>query len=233
MKKKTCVLFSGGKDSMYAVQERKSSNDLDFIISIKNLNGDAQFHAGTEANNNIRKTQLELIDLPYKEIITKTETYLQDTFSQLKEIVRQENIGYIVTGDLWLPYTTGVGDMLAVALGVEILRPCRDLCHNKHEAQKYMDVVLNSGIESIVYGIRKDVSPKKFIGAKIDREFLKELERRNIDAAGERSEYQSLVVASPLMSKKIVLDSFDIHYVKGRLEPDHFYMMDNVEFHVE
>ena len=233
MKAKTCVLFSGGKDSMYALQESKSSNNLDFIISIRNLNGDIQFHAGAEANNNLRKTQLKLIGLPYKEITTRTKNYLQDTFFQLKEIVAKENVKYLVTGDLWYPYGAGVGDMLVAALGIEVLRPCKNLCNNKHEAQKYMDVILNSGIESIVYGVRKDVLPKKFIGSKIDKEFLKELGRRSIDVAGERSEYQSLVVSSPLMSKKIVLDSFDTHYVKGRLEGDEFYMMDNGEFHIE
>jgi len=233
MKKKTCVLFSGGKDSMYALQESKFNNNLDFIISIKNPKGDAQFHAGAEIDDNLRKTQLNLIGLPYREVLTKTKNYLKDTFSQLKKIVEQENIKYIITGDLWFPYGMKAGDKLAKALGVEILRPCRSLCCNKQESQKYMDVVLNSKIKSIVYGVRKNVLPRKFIGQKIDKEFLKELGRRKVDTAGEKSEYQSLVVASPIMSKKIIVDSFDIKYAKGRLKGDEFYMMNNVRFHTE
>jgi len=233
MKKKTIALFSGGKDSMYALQWALANNNLDLIVSIKNEYESAQFYAGPEANGLLRQTQSRLIGLPFREVLTRDENYMCDTFLGLKEIVNQENIGHMITGDLWLPYTKGAGDMLAGALGIEVIRPCRDLCPSKAEAQKYMQQVLDSGIESIVYSVRKGKLPRSFIGCAIDQVFLEEMARRNVDAAGERSEYQSLVTTSPTMNGRIVIDSFDIHYVPGRGENDHFFRMLLKKHHVE
>lgn len=233
MKKKTLALFSGGKDSMYAIQWALDRDDLDLIASIKNADGSAHFHAGPEADNLLRQTQLRLMGLPFREVETREKNYMRDAFLGLKEIVNLENIGQMITGDLWLPYTRGAGDMLAGVLGIEVLRPCRDLCPSKAEAQKYMQQVLDSGIESIVYSVRKGKLPRSFIGRAINQTFLEEMARRNVDAAGERSEYQSLVMTSPVMNGRIVIDSFDTHYVPGRGENDHFFRMLLKKHHVE
>jgi len=233
MKKKTLALFSGGKDSMYAIQQALAKENLDLIVSIMDAQGSAHFHAGPEADNLPRQTQLRLMGVPFREIETEEGNYMHDAFLGLKEIVDLENIGQMITGDLWLPYTRGAGDMLAGALGIEVLRPCRDLCHSKAEAQKYMQQVLDSGIESIVYSVRKGKLPRSFIGRSINQAFLEEMARRNVDAAGERSEYQSLVTTSPIMNGRIVIDSFDIHYVPGRGENNHFFRMLLKKHHVE
>ncbi len=215
---KTLVLYSGGKDSMYALQWASENGGADVVASIMNKNGGAHFHAGPEADNILRRTQLELMDLPFREISTSEENHLQDTFQGLKKVVDEEGIGYMVTGDLWFPYTTGSGDMLAAALGIEIVRPCASVCPSEAQAQQYMEKVLDAGIESIVYTVREGQLPQEFIGQQIDHAFLKELSHRRVDITGEQSEYQSFVTTSPLMDGRIVIDSFGVHSVKGRKE---------------
>jgi uncharacterized protein (TIGR00290 family) len=237
MDKKTLVLHSGGKDSMYALQLALEDGSVDFVASIMNKDGHAHFHAGPEASNLLRRTQLELMGLPFREISTSEENHLQDTFLGLKKMVDEEGIGYMITGDLWFPYTTGSGDMLAVALGIEVIRPCASLCPSETQAQQYMKKVLDAGIESIVYTVREGQLHPEFLGRSIDHGFLKELSHRRVDAAGEKSEYQSFVTNSPLMSGRIVIDDFDVHSVPGRKDfgrgPDSFYRMLVKDYHVE
>lgn len=232
MKKDAIALFSGGKDSMYAIMETLPRISL--IVSIKNREGNVQFHAGPEADDVLRKAQLNLMGLPYKEIITSgKDSYMEEALSALKKIVDKKKIKYIITGDLWLPYTTKRGDKLARQLGVKVLRPCKPLCPSKCHSQKYMKKILDSKIKSIVCTVRKGVLPRKFIGQELDKKFLRELKRRKIDAAGERSEYQSLVVTSPLMKGEIVIDSFDTHLTEGRMKGDAFYRMHLKDYHIE
>ena len=91
----------------------------------------------------------------------------------------------------------------------------------------------------MVYSVRKGKLPRSFIGCKIDQALLKKMEKRNVDAAGEKSEYQSFVTNSPIMKGEIVIDSFSTHYVLGRGtvpdkgKKDHFFRMFLKDFHVE
>ena len=57
--KRTMALFSGGKDSFYAVQKILRDGSLDLLVSLHSKEGDTQLHAGKEATGEIRKVQLE------------------------------------------------------------------------------------------------------------------------------------------------------------------------------
>ena len=232
--RKTIALFSGGKDSFYSVQKMLEKGNLDLLISISSISGDIQLHAGPEATREVRKEQLESIGLPYRELVVGvSKDYLHQLFNGLKEIVQNENAGHIVTGDLWHPYTGGIGDMLAGALDVKLIRPAREECPSRGYARRYMEKVLGGGIKGVVVSIRKNDLPPEFLGRKIDPDFLNELEKRNIDLTGESGEYQSLVVASPLMNRRILLEDYGVELVDGKNGKEKFYRMKINRFHTE
>ncbi len=232
--KKTIALFSGGKDSFYAIRKVLENGSLDLLVSISSNSGDTQLHAGPEANREIRKQQLEGIGLSYREIVVNSERgYLHHLFKGLQDIVRRENVGYLVTGDLWHPYTGGIGDMLAGALDVELVRPARDSCPSRDHSMKYMSEVLESAIKAVIVSVRDGDLPREFIGREIDYGFLQELERRGIDVAGEGGEYQSLVIASPIMTGCIVISDYSIELVNGKNGREKFHRMKVKNFCVE
>ena len=215
--KKTIALFSGGKDSFYAIRKVREKGNLDLLVGISSNSGDTQLHAGPEATREIRKQQLKGIGLPYREIVVTSERgYLHHLFKGLQDIVQRENVGYLVTGDLWHPYTGGIGDMLAGALDVELIRPARDSCPSRDRSMKYMLEVLESGIKAVVVSVRDGDIPREFVGRKIDYGFLQELKRMSIDVTGEGGEYQSLVIASPIMDRRIVIGDYSVELVDGK-----------------
>ena len=231
---RSILLFSGGKDSIYSLEETLGKFQIKYIISINSESGDTQLHAGPESDKLIRKSQLKLLGVPFKEItISSNNNYMHELFVKLNRVVKKDKITHIITGDLWHPYTSGIGDMLAAVLGIEIIRPAREICPDRKTDIKYMNKIIKSGIESIIISVRQGVLPKTFVGRKIDKKLVKDLAYMKVDAAGEGGEYQSLVLKSTKMQGRIVIDDFMINLVEGKNGKEKFYRMSIKKFHIE
>lgn len=230
---KTIVLFSGGKDSYYSLLKARETGPIAYIVSVKSQTGDTQLHAGSEVSEKMRRTQLNLIGLPYKEMVISSEKkYLHELFIELNKLVQQDGITSLITGDLWHPYTSGIGDMLAGALGVKLVRPAREACPFRESEVKYIKEILSLGIKSIIISIRQGDLPEKFLGREINEQLIKELISRKVDPAAEKGEYQSFVVSAPKMNGSIVVDNFDIKLVNGKNGKEKFYRMSINKFHI-
>jgi asparagine synthase (glutamine-hydrolysing) len=231
---KTIVLFSGGKDSFYALHKTLEKERIEFIVSVQSPAGDTQLHAGPEANEDLRKAQLDLLDVPYKHIIIGSgENYLHELFVRLNEIVRENQITHLVTGDLWHPYTSGIGDMLASALGVKIIRPAKEACPSRSDDIKYMKEILSLGINPMIISVRESSLSSDFVGRIIDKALVQELALMAVDSAAEGGEYQSFVLSAPIMKGKIVIDDFEIKLADGKNGKEKFFRMHVKKFHVE
>lgn len=231
---KSIVLFSGGKDSFYALAKTLETGPVEYIVSVQSKSGDTQLHAGPEASEEIRKAQLDLLGLPFKQLtIGSGKDYLHELFVELNKLVQQEKITHLVTGDLWHPYTSGIGDMLAGALGVTLVRPAREACPVRENDLDYMNKIIGMGIESVIVSVRQSNLPENFVGRKIDKNLVKELVSMKIDAAAEGGEYQSLVLAAPQMKGCIVIDDFTVILVDGKNGKEKFHRMSVNKFHIE
>jgi diphthamide synthase (EF-2-diphthine--ammonia ligase) len=138
-----------------------------------------------------------------------------------------------VTGDLWHPCTSGIGDMLVGALGVTLVRPAREVCPALGDGEKYMQDVIAQGIETVVISVREGVLPADVIGKALDEELVQKLVSLNVDPAAESGEYQSFVVAAPQMSGRIVFDDFLVSSIDGKNGKEKFQRMAIKSFHVE
>ncbi len=231
---KTIILFSGGKDSFYSLAKTLEKGPIEYIVSIQSESGDTQLHAGPEADEKIRKKQLDLLGIPFKELtIGSGKNYMHELFVKLNKLVQQDKITHLVTGDLWHPYTSGIGDMLAGALGVTLVRPAREACPTRENDLDYMKKVVLAKIESVIVSVRQGNLPKSFVGRTIDQSLINELVAMKVDAAGEGGEYQSLVLAAPQMNGSIIIDDFAVTLVNGKNGKEKFHRMSVNKFHIE
>lgn len=234
MTERALILFSGGKDSYFALLEAQKRLPLALVVSVASPQGDTQLHAGPEADKALREAQLALLGLPCDQIgISSEKSYLHELFFGLDAIVKKHGITHVVTGDLWHPYTSGIGDMLAGALGVMLARPARERCPSRDAAVTYMHEILDAGIQSIIISVREQDLPREFVGRTIDRNLIAQLAAMNIDGAAEGGEYQSFVVAGPLMNGRIVIDDFDVQLSGGKNGKEKFHRMVVKSFHIE
>jgi len=225
---KAINLFSGGKDSAYALS--KTLPETCLIVSFHSPQGETQLHAGPELSSKIRTEQLaalqEKTGISVEHIeVGEGKDYLRDVFQGLQQIVRRTGADTLVTGDLWHPYTNGVGDMLAGALQVSIVRPAKEVCPQRECGHYYINQLLEQKIEAMICSVRKGVLPKNFVGRMLDRTLLDDLVQMNIDPAGESGEYQSLLVAAPCMEQKISIGAYTVETVLGKNGKESFNRM--------
>jgi len=197
------VLFSGGKDSMYAAWLTKKCNyDISCLISLWSGNKDSfMFH--TPAIE-LTKKQSELMDIPLivQETVGKKEIELRDLEKAIKLAIKKYKIDGIVTGAVESVYQASRVQKICNKLKIECFNPL----WQKNQIEILEDLVKNR-FDVIVSGVAAYPLDKAWVGRKIDKKFIDEIkvlaDKYKINPAGEGGEFESLVLNCPLFKKKL------------------------------
>lgn len=244
-KAKAIVLFSGGKDSIYSLEKSYKDYEISFLLTSVDENEDTIYTDGSEAPCQIRNSLSQL----YQEALSKkghktdikltktnkTKT-VDDFYETALKLSQANNITTIITGDLGHPdgldkafISRGIE-----ALGIKVISPASDY-FKKHGALKYIEELIDLGLNIKIIGTRKTDLPKKYIGHNLDFSLLESWKKlENFDLVGEDGEYQSLVIDSPLLEKCIQIKKFKLSpYEKGRDNKNHYYsMMTDLDYEI-
>lgn len=202
------VLFSSGKDSMFALYTMLKQNyEITCLISLKSKNDYSyMFHTPNIA---LAKLQAEALGFPLVEQETTGEK--EKELSDLKEALvlakKKYGIEGIVTGALFSNYQRERIEKLADSVGLKIFSP---LWHMEQELE--FRNVLDSGFKVMLSSIAADGLDKSWLGKEISHDDINKLTKLNlkigINIAGEGGEFESLVVDGPIFSKRIkIIDS--------------------------
>ena len=74
---------------------------------------------------------------------------------------------------------------------------------------------VESGFEAVVVGANAEQVDRRWIGEKVDTEFLVWLEENNIDPCGENGEYHTFVVNGPIFNKAVNIDDSRTVQING------------------
>lgn len=201
MVKKLGVLFSGGKDSVYAAYLAKKENySVGCLITIESKNKDSyMFHTPSIEKT---KKQAEVMSLPLIsfETLGEKEKELDDLKSAIKLAVIDYGIEGIVTGAIKSVYQASRVQEICFDLGIEVFNPLW-----QREEETYMKELIGNKFEIIIVGVFAYPFDKSWVFRKIDEIVLEELERLNekykINVAGEGGEFESFVLNCPLYSR--------------------------------
>lgn len=199
------VLFSGGKDSVFACHMAMQSEEVVCLISVISENDHSyMFHT---PNVNLSAIQAEVAGIPG--IVVKTageeEIELEDLKRGVLEAVDRFGIEGIVTGAV-----------MSVYQAARIQRICHELdlwCFSPlwyTDQEEYMNRVVSSGFKAIIAGVFAYPFDERWLGREIDDKMIDELkalsEKYAITLSGEGGEYESFVLDAPFFSRKIVVD---------------------------
>jgi ABC transporter with metal-binding/Fe-S-binding domain ATP-binding protein len=201
------ILFSGGKDSCYALLKASEKEDVVCLISIISKNKESyMFHT---PNIEITKLQAEAIGLPIIQIITegKKEEELKDLKIAIEKAVKDFKIDGVVTGSVESVYQAE-----------RIQKICSDLnvwCFNplwKKDQEELLKEIMKNKFKVIISGIFAYPLDEKWLGRQIDEKMIDELirlkERYGISPSGEGGEIETTVLDAPFFKKRIeILDS--------------------------
>jgi len=206
--KKVAVLFSGGKDSCYAMyMAKKAGEEIVCLISLFSSNK-ASYMFHTPSIEQVKK-QAKVMNLPL--IIRETEGIKEEELKDLENIIKEVKDKYkidtIVTGALHSEYQASRIQAICDNLGLQCFNP---LWHK--DEINYLKELLDNKFKVIITGVFAYPLNKSWLGKIIDNNFIHEvLQLKNkykIHAAGEGGEFETLVLDCPLFKHELKVKSF-------------------------
>ena len=201
------ALFSGGKDSCYAVYLMKNKGySVECLISIKSKNPDSyMFHT---PNIHLVELQAKAMQIPLlsHETNGEKEKELKDLKEAILKAKRQYKIEGIITGALFSNYQRERIEKICSELNLEVFSPLWQM-----DPEREIREILGAGFKFIIAKIAADGLDESWLGREIsqkDVDKLVELNKKTgISIAFEGGEAESLVVGGPLFKSKIKIIS--------------------------
>lgn len=204
---KIASLFSGGKDSVFALH--KVMHEVACLITIKSKRTDSyMFHI---PNIELAKLQAEALEIPviYMESSGVKEKELEDLKKAMKIAKKKYNIQGLVSGALASKYQAGRIKKLCDELDLISINPLWGI-----DEEQYLRDLIKAKFNVIITGIAADGLNKNWLGRKIDDNCIADLkklhEKNKIHIAAEGGEYETFVLNCPLFKKKIKIKDSEI-----------------------
>ena len=191
---KVACLYSGGKDSTFAVWYSLSRGWEVFLATIVPHPGSYMFH---HPNIELTTMSAKAIDLP---IVQKKAG--NNELEDLKEVLRKLGIEGVVSGAMASDYQKTSIEQICHELKLKTFTP---LWHLNPEI--LLKDMISAGFEIVITGVYAEGLDESWLGRKIDENCLKDLIEANqkygIHICGEGGEYESLVLDGPIFNKRL------------------------------
>lgn len=202
---KLASLFSGGKDSVYALYiMQQSGYNVEYLVSIFSENKYSyMYHT---PNIFLVDMLSEAIDIQLIKKTTKGEK--EKEIDDLMDVLKTLDIDGVVSGAIASTYQKTRIDKICTQLGIKSFTPLW--------GRKQVDLIkeiTGNGFEVIITGVSAQGLDETWLGRKINEECIKDLimlnEKYKINVSGEGGEYETLVLDSPNFRKKLVIEDYE------------------------
>ena len=199
---KVAALFSGGKDSAFAIYIAKQWGwDVTHLITIQPEKRDSwMFHS---INIHLTEKLAEAIDIPLINKQTKGEK--EEELEDLKDVLKNLKIDGVISGAIASEYQRTRIEKICSELEIKSFTP---IWHKNQEL--ILRDQISAGFKIIVVGVFAHGLDKTWLGKTINEELIDELiklrKKYSINEAGEGGEFETLVLDAPIFQKKLVLE---------------------------
>jgi diphthine-ammonia ligase len=220
-------LFSGGKDSTYALSWALKNHKVLYLVSMFSKREDSyMYHI---PNIHLTEILAQALEIPIITGETKgiKEEEVEDLYFVLKEI---PNVEGVVTGAWESNYQRERIEEVCKRLELKVFNPLW-----KKDPEEVLKKMIKKGFEIIIVGVAAHGFNEDWLGRKLDLRCLKDLKELNkkfeIHLAGEGGEYETLVTDGPIFKKKLEILKTEKHWDgstnSGFLEVKKFKLLDN------
>lgn len=207
------VLYSGGKDSTYALKKAIESSEMEVVCLISLLSENKESYMFHTPNINTTKLQAEAIGIPLiqKRTPGEKEKELSDLKKAIDEAKNEYGIEGIVTGAIESVYQASRVQQICDELALWCFNPLW-----LKDQVELLKEIIQHGFEVIISGIAAYPLDESWLGRKIDNRTVKDLvkmgEKFSISPSGEGGEIETTVLDTPFFGKRIVITDSRILY---------------------
>lgn len=196
-------MFSGGKDSFYALSKAVKFEEVACLISVISENKESfMFHT---PGQNMLGAQADAVGLPLVSVRSKgeKEAELDDLEAAISLAKRKFRIEGVVTGALASIYQATRVQKICNKLKLSCFNPLwqKDQVVLLHE-------LVRDGFVVGINAVAAEPFDEGWLGVRITQEVIDELvllqQRHGVNPAGEGGEFETFVIDSPLHKKKLV-----------------------------
>jgi diphthine-ammonia ligase len=196
------VLFSGGKDSVFACRLAMEKNQVACLITLVSENPDSyMFHTP-----NIRRTDLQAKAMGIPLLTWPTHGIKEEELQDLSAAVAAAREMYAVQGIV-------TGAIESVYQAARVQKICRDQdlwCYNplwQTNQKEYLRRLLKENFSIIISGVYAYPFDASWLGAQLTEERIQMLEQLSqkymINPSGEGGELETFVLDGPIFQKRI------------------------------
>jgi diphthine-ammonia ligase len=199
---KVAALFSGGKDSVFAVYITQQYGwEVSHLVTLLPEKPDSwMFHS-----INIQLTDLlaKALGIPLVKRTTNGEK--ETELSDLKQLLQGLEIDGVISGAIASEYQRTRIEKICDELGIKSFTP---LWHKNQEL--LLRDQIKAGFHIIVVGVFAQGFDESWLGKTIDEETIDALvtlnKKNGVNIAGEGGEFETLVLYGPLFSQNLIID---------------------------
>lgn len=198
------VLFSGGKDSTYALYKVMEKEQIVCLITIVSKNRESyMFHT---PNIEITSLQAEAIGLPLIQMETEgiKEKELEDLEKAVKKAIKDFKIEGVVTGAVESVYQSSRIKKICDKLKIKCISPLW-----KKNQEELLREILNDGFKFIISSIAAEGLDESWLGKVVTKDDVDKLveinKKTGISIAFEGGEAETLVIDGPIFKSKIII----------------------------
>ncbi len=191
--------WSGGKDGCFACYKALLDGyNVSYLInSISDDHDRVRFH-GTEAK--LIQLQARAIGLELVQNETSEARYEEDFKNSIRPLI-DKGLEGMIFGDIYVEQNKEWVEKVCHDLKIEAVLPVWG-----RDPKELLLEFVESGFEAVVVGANAEQVDRRWIGRKVDTEFLAWLEANNIDPCGENGEYHTFVVNGPIFNKAVNIE---------------------------
>jgi len=199
---KIAALFSGGKDSSYALFcARQYAWDVTHLVTVFSESPESYMYHVPAIG--LTRLAAESIGIPLVEVVTPPEPEVE--LLPLRDTLATLGVDGIVSGAIASEYQRRRLDQICQDIGIKSFAP---LWHkNPRELIREM---VDEGFEIMIAGCSAEGLDERWLGRILDQKALAELDRLHdrygIHVAGEGGEYESMVMSGPHMKRRICIE---------------------------
>jgi ABC transporter with metal-binding/Fe-S-binding domain ATP-binding protein len=213
---KVAVLFSGGKDSTFALWIASSFGwEVKALLTmLPESDSSYMFHL---PNVEWVPLQADAMGLPV--IIQRSSGDKISELGDLKSLIQSIEVDGIVTGAVASEYQKEKVDMICEELGVRSFSP---LWHK--DGEQLLREIVEAGFSVIITSVSAEGFDESWLGRELDEGCINELvelgKRYGISVVGEGGEMETFVLDAPLFKKKLKISKAEKKWdgVRGTFE---------------